>query len=112
MNQIGTYQIAVVAKAAKKPFYVVTESHKFVRMFPLNQYEVFTPIRSTSDRSSLSNRTSLVAKNRSRHINPQGGGEFSERVDYTPPTYITLMFTDLGVLTPTAASEELAKHFS
>ncbi|KAI9203424.1 initiation factor 2 subunit family-domain-containing protein [Polychytrium aggregatum] len=40
INQIGTYQIAVVAKAANKPFYVVTESYKFVRLFPLNQYDL------------------------------------------------------------------------
>ena len=35
--QIGTYQMAVMAKALNKPFYVVAESFKFVRMFPLNQ---------------------------------------------------------------------------
>lgn len=35
--QIGTYQLAVMAKALNKPFYVVVESFKFVRMFPLNQ---------------------------------------------------------------------------
>jgi translation initiation factor 2B subunit (eIF-2B alpha/beta/delta family) len=28
VNQIGSYQIAVVAKASNTPFYVVTESHK------------------------------------------------------------------------------------
>lgn len=35
--QIGTYQLAVMAKALNKPFYVVAESFKFVRLFPLNQ---------------------------------------------------------------------------
>lgn len=39
INQIGTYQIAVVAKAANKPLYVAVESYKFVRLFPLNQYD-------------------------------------------------------------------------
>jgi translation initiation factor eIF-2B subunit alpha len=37
INQIGTFQIAVCAKAANKPFYALTESYKFVKMFPLNQ---------------------------------------------------------------------------
>ena len=32
--------------------------------------------------------------------------------DYTPPKYITLMFTDLGVLTPSAVSDELIKIYS
>lgn len=38
--QIGTNQMAVCAKAQNKPFYVVAESFKFVRLFPLNQQDV------------------------------------------------------------------------
>ena len=37
LAQIGTYQMAVMAKTLNKPFYVVAESFKFVRMYPLNQ---------------------------------------------------------------------------
>ena len=40
ISRMGTYQMAVLAKAAKKPLYVVAESHKFVRMFPLGQYDL------------------------------------------------------------------------
>uniref|UniRef100_A0A8B9U702 Eukaryotic translation initiation factor 2B subunit alpha n=1 Tax=Anas zonorhyncha TaxID=75864 RepID=A0A8B9U702_9AVES len=40
INKIGTNQIAVCAKAQNKPFYVVAESFKFVRLFPLNQRDV------------------------------------------------------------------------
>ena len=32
-------------------------------------------------------------------------------IDYTPPCYITLLFTDLGVLTPSAVSDELIKLY-
>ena len=32
--------------------------------------------------------------------------------DYTPPHYITMIFTDLGVLTPSAVSDELIKLFT
>lgn len=32
--------MAVCAKAQNKPFYVVAESFKFVRLFPLNQRDV------------------------------------------------------------------------
>ena len=32
-------------------------------------------------------------------------------VDYTPPAYLTLLFTDLGVLTPSAVSDELIKLY-
>ena len=32
-------------------------------------------------------------------------------IDYTPPQYITLLLTDLGVLTPSAVSDELIKLY-
>lgn len=32
-------------------------------------------------------------------------------IDYTPPSLITLLFTDLGVLTPSAISDELIKLY-
>lgn len=32
-------------------------------------------------------------------------------VDYTPPAYISLLFTDLGILTPSAVSDELIKLY-
>ena len=31
--------------------------------------------------------------------------------DFTPPQYLTLLFTDLGVLTPSAVSDELIKLY-
>ena len=32
-------------------------------------------------------------------------------IDYTPPHYITLLFSDIGVLTPSAVSDELIKLY-
>lgn len=32
-------------------------------------------------------------------------------LDYTPPSNISLLFTDLGVLTPSAVSDELIKLY-
>jgi translation initiation factor 2B subunit (eIF-2B alpha/beta/delta family) len=32
-------------------------------------------------------------------------------LDYTPPSYINLLFTDLGLLTPSAVSDELIKLY-
>jgi translation initiation factor eIF-2B subunit alpha len=40
ISRLGTYQIGVLAKAAGTPLYVVAESHKFVRLFPLGQYDL------------------------------------------------------------------------
>jgi len=37
VNKLGTYQIAVCAKACDKPLYVAAESYKFARLYPLTQ---------------------------------------------------------------------------
>ena len=34
------------------------------------------------------------------------------KTDYTPPEYITLIFTDIGIFTPSAVSDELIQFFS
>jgi translation initiation factor eIF-2B subunit alpha len=139
INHIGTYQIAMISKEKKKPFYAVTESYKFVRMFPLDQYDMgleqsvllFSdqiaeedPLLEASvdfitpDERLLSPRTSTD------DLLPETEDQVSERsnvvsemirtnpsMDYTPPQYITLLFTDKGVLTPSAVSDELIKVF-
>lgn len=35
INKVGTYQIALLAHALRKPLYVGAESYKFVRLYPL-----------------------------------------------------------------------------
>ncbi|KAL7413829.1 hypothetical protein BDY24DRAFT_434646 [Mrakia frigida] len=37
---LGTYQIALLAKALSKPFYSLAESYKFLRLFPLSQSDL------------------------------------------------------------------------
>ena len=91
INKIGTYQIAIVAKAANKPFHVVAESYKFVRLYPLSQHDV-------------PNKWKYSYTSEPTY-------EDHPLVDYTPPSYINLLFTDLGVLTPSAVSDELIKLY-
>jgi translation initiation factor eIF-2B subunit alpha len=40
ISRMGTYQLGVLAKSKGKPFYVVAESHKFVRLYPLSQFDL------------------------------------------------------------------------
>lgn len=40
LNAIGTYGIATIAKAFNKPFFALAESFKFLRLFPLSQYDL------------------------------------------------------------------------
>lgn len=42
LNAVGTYGMAIIAKACNKPFFALAESFKFLRMFPLSQYDLPT----------------------------------------------------------------------
>lgn len=90
MNQIGTYQMSICAKAARKPFYVIAETYKFVKIFPLNQYELLH-FEEANDRKDDSGKIFLSNPTR----------------DYTPPEYISLLFTDVGVQNFSGISEAL-----
>ncbi|XP_032287184.1 translation initiation factor eIF2B subunit alpha [Halichoerus grypus] len=98
INKIGTNQMAVCAKAQNKPFYVVAESFKFVRLFPLNQQDVPDKFKYKADTLKT-----MQTKQDLKEEHPW--------VDYTSPSLITLLFTDLGVLTPSAVSDELIKLY-
>lgn len=94
INRIGSYTTALCAKEMNKPFYVLTESFKFSRLYPLNQRDLpnnFNYIQKIGNESNSRNAHPLV--------------------DYTPPLLITLIFTDLGILTPSAVSDELIKLY-
>ncbi|KAG0672778.1 translation initiation factor eIF-2B subunit alpha [Kluyveromyces marxianus] len=95
-NLVGTYSIGVLAKNARKPFYVVSESHKFVRMFPISPDDI------PMERDPLD-----FSKNNTEDYDeyPLSGPS----LDFTSQEYITALITDLGGLTPSAVSEELIK---
>jgi translation initiation factor 2B subunit (eIF-2B alpha/beta/delta family) len=168
ISQTGTYQIAIVASACKKPFYVAAESTKFARKFPLSQLDVpakgpsrehaayvgrspppetlrvevcaqlgaflvLYPSRPPTNHPPQFNKHASQSANDMRrteasatlrpfffffcfatssdHRPPPSLPQVTSR-DYTPPHYITMLFTDLGVLTPSAVSDELIKLFT
>ncbi|GJV25540.1 translation initiation factor eIF-2B subunit alpha-like protein, partial [Tanacetum coccineum] len=84
INMMGTYQIALVAKSMDKPVYVAAESYKFARLYPLDQKDMVPALRPVDFGVPIPSKVEV---------------ERSAR-DYTPPQYLTLLFTDLGVLTP------------
>lgn len=117
VSKIGTFPVAVLAKTAHKPFYVVAESHKFVRLFPLTQYdlptstemEFFADAQPASPSASLPpTPNGLPHRNKSVSMLQQDIDNNPE-VDYTGPAWITGLITDIGVLTPSGVSEELIK---
>ncbi|KAF2459060.1 translation initiation factor eIF-2B alpha subunit [Lineolata rhizophorae] len=129
ISRLGTYQMGILAKAAGKPFYVVAESHKFVRLYPLSQYDLPInqqvidfkiegendwkqgPDRGVPDDEGvdvgLEGQAKLAKSN--MRSSQYFGNASANAVDFTPPDLISGIITESGVLTPSAVSEELIK---
>ncbi|KAJ7774658.1 hypothetical protein DFH07DRAFT_800406 [Mycena maculata] len=117
INAIGSLNIAIIANAANKPFYALAESYKFHRLFPLSQYDLPShnsrmlsfpsplqrdrpsPDQSAAQASPFSTTQEEIAKN-----NPD--------VDYTRPDLISLVFSELGSLTPFGVAQYLVGMFA
>lgn len=117
INEIGTYQIALVAQALRRPFYVAVESYKFSRMYPLSQKDTLAMTQSrrlTTNSNNNNNATSNTNTNTTTTTNTTASSLVVDlpAVDFTPANFITLMFTDLGVLTPAAVSDELIRLYA
>ncbi|CAL9126056.1 unnamed protein product [Musa textilis] len=95
INMMGTYQIALVAHSMNKPVYVAAESYKFARLYPLDQKDLEPALRPIEFGVPI----------------PAGVEIEKSARDYTPPQYLTLLFTDLGVLTPSVVSDELIQLY-
>jgi translation initiation factor eIF-2B subunit alpha len=120
--QVGTYQMAVLAKACNKPVYAVVEQFKFLRLFPLSQYDLpkscvdenpFPLCGTTASLDSCKVTTLLPPICSHPPGNSHPPRQFlNPRVDYTPPSLISLLFTDIGVMPPSAVSDELIKLYA
>ncbi|CAM6087919.1 unnamed protein product [Calypogeia fissa] len=95
INYLGTFQMALVARSMSKPVYVAAESYKFARLYPLDQNDMIPAPRLVDLAILVPERVKI---------------ETSAR-DYTPPQYLTLLITDLGILTPSAVSDELIQLY-
>ncbi|KAL7641795.1 UNVERIFIED_CONTAM: hypothetical protein RMT77_007669 [Armadillidium vulgare] len=93
INRIGTCNVATIANLKNKPVYVLVESFKFIRLIPLNN--------------------SSIPKEYLYPLNHSGDLEKEHPlVDYTPPSLITLLYTDLGILPTSAVTEHLIKMYT
>jgi translation initiation factor eIF-2B subunit alpha len=108
MSKIGTFQVSLIAKAFGKPFYVVAESFKFVREYPLSQREVRNTIRGDDGPEATEDMRARLGEG-----TEEGAVSFDNpTLDYTPPQNITLLCTDLGVFAPSRVSDELIKLYA
>lgn len=83
ISRLGTYQIALLAKAAGKPFYVAAESHKFVRLYPLGQYDLGIDQQVIEFKTEDEENTSIEKK----HLEDETPRP-EERKEYFPSTPI------------------------
>uniref|UniRef100_A0A7E4ZX42 Translation initiation factor eIF2B subunit alpha n=1 Tax=Panagrellus redivivus TaxID=6233 RepID=A0A7E4ZX42_PANRE len=97
INKIGTLGIAICAKAMNKPVYVMAESIKFIKEYPLNQSD--TPNKFKYRYSTLESKKDAL-------------DDEHPLTDYTPPQYLNLLITDLGIFTPAAVGDELIKLYT
>ena len=101
ISGMGTNQMAILAKSAGKPFYVVAESHKFVRIHPLGGVDLLLGQKVLDFRTQSD-------EGQNDHEDGKRKAE-EDAVDFTTPDLITALVTENGVLTPSAVSEELIK---
>lgn len=95
INKLGTYSVALAAKSHSVPVYVAAESYKFARLYPLSQSDL--PL----ERKPIDFGPLL----------PSGVEINNPSRDFTPANLVSLLFTDLGVLTPAAVSDELIQLY-
>jgi len=100
ISSMGTYQMGLLMRSVGKPFYVVAESHKFVRVYPLNGEDLPT------GQGALEFSTDDRGVGKGEH---EEGKRKDDEVDFTPPELIAAIVTEAGVQTPSAVSEELIK---
>ncbi|WFD22416.1 translation initiation factor eIF-2B subunit alpha [Malassezia equina] len=101
-NAVGSYQLSIIAKAAKKPVFALAESFKFLRLFPLSQYDVphatrRIPVPSADEDVGVPEQGRMTPAMEAR--NPL--------IDYTLPELITFIVSDVGILTPSGVSDAL-----
>src|ERR687884_22501 len=87
-NKIGTYQVAVMAKIHKIPFYVAAPFSTFD--FENNPEDIIIEERSKEE-------VTMMGKKR---IAPEGVRVFNPAFDITPPELITCIITEKGILKP------------
>jgi translation initiation factor eIF-2B subunit alpha len=101
INRIGTFTLALCAKSFKKPFYVLSECLKFLKLYPLEQSDIPFNNRLINEEKETTSNDLLKGEEKSEDV----------ICDYTPPEFINLLFTDIGIFTPSALSDELIQIF-
>ncbi|KAL8567291.1 hypothetical protein ACOMHN_023334 [Nucella lapillus] len=93
-NKVGTYTMALAAKKYHRPLYVFAESLKYMEHFPLNQSSIPTDLKFKKHDAEAAEEEGLMED---KH----------PLIDYTPPTHINRLVSDIGVLPSHAIGDEM-----
>lgn len=88
INKIGTYQIAILSKRHRIPFYVA---------FPSSTFDPNTELRDVRIEERDPKEIIYI---KGRRIAPKGVKVFNPAFDVTPPELVTAMITEKGIIYP------------
>lgn len=94
ISQLGSYQLALVAHTYNRPVYVATETHKFVDMFPLDQFNM--PVNQN-----------IIDFDPPKGVDGANPQEQQPFVDHVPRHLIKGLITEVGLLTPQQVSDKI-----
>ena len=120
IGDLGTQTMAIVAQAHKRPCYVAAPHFLFCRTHELHPdagcgssaewglpWELGLPAAPPPVTRDNSERAATPPLREVQHAPP---ASYDISCDATPPHLISLLFTDLGILTPSAISDELLER--
>nr|CDS29900.1 translation initiation factor eIF 2B subunit [Hymenolepis microstoma] len=133
LNALGSCSVAMIACTLRKPVYVLVESFKFLRVYPFNQSYIPDELKwkhhKQSKTPSITDKPMDVEKDTERVPTMASTSKYESwvniknpsskklktevpTIDYTSPTYITALITDLGILDTAAVSDQLINLYT
>ncbi|KAK8128248.1 Translation initiation factor eIF-2B subunit alpha [Apiospora sp. TS-2023a] len=95
ISSMGTYSLAVLAKASRKPLYVAAEQHKFGKTFPVDEFDF------SFDQHVINFYSNNNKDTKGKEVS------MPDPIDFTPPELIEAFFADHKVLTPDEVAKEV-----
>ena len=105
INRIGTYSLALCACPLEKPIYVLAETYKFSRIFPLDQNDIKKKVNEYKEFKLCNTKIEEITREKElRYLAPQ--------CDFTPSNYLSFIISDSRIFKPQCISDEMLQLFN
>ncbi len=91
---MGSHQVALAAKEFSRPVYIAAETHKFVDIFPLDQFTMFL-------------KQDVINFDPPKGVEGPMPQDKQEFVDWVPRQLIKGFITEVGLKTPQSVSDSI-----